>query len=89
MPNKKIKRLQEITNTPKARKIDVMEPEAGHVVPDEDIMRLHLGVSSESSASEDLSDAEGECDAEQGECDAEQGECDAEDSGQHTGISTH
>lgn len=41
----KPKRLVEITNTPKSRKIALEEPEHAIVVDDSDIIELHLGIS--------------------------------------------
>ncbi|KAI4293257.1 hypothetical protein PAPHI01_2531 [Pancytospora philotis] len=41
------KRLAEITNTPKSRKVAYAEPECGTVVDDEDLVMLHLGVSAD------------------------------------------
>lgn len=45
MAHKKGKKLAEITNTPRNRKLMVEEPEKCTIVPDEEILSLHLDVS--------------------------------------------
>lgn len=48
------KKLADITNTPRGKKAVAEEPEHGAVVPDEDIVDLHLDVSDDSCQEETM-----------------------------------
>ncbi|KAI4292772.1 hypothetical protein PAPHI01_2046 [Pancytospora philotis] len=80
------KRLAEITNTPKSRKVAYTEPECGTVVDDDDLIMLHLGVSADedSFACEVFSDDRIDQRAGDGTQQADDGMQQADDGVQHS-----